>query len=79
MGENANQLLQTESLQTTSLEIRHSRLIDSKSRGRYVLVPTPNQRNYLSAQLLFEIGNRVFRFNHSKRCGGARCSRVRNL
>jgi hypothetical protein len=39
----ANQLFQTEPLQTTSLEIRHSRLIDSEPPGRHMLIPAANQ------------------------------------
>jgi hypothetical protein len=49
IGEKANQLLQTEPLQTTSLEIRHSRLMDSKPSSRHILVPRPNQRKYLAS------------------------------
>ncbi len=78
IGQKANQPLQAEPLQTTSLEIGHPRLIDSKPSSRHVLVPTPDHRKYLAKQLLFEILNWVFLLNHSERWAGARLRWIPN-
>ena len=76
--EKANQLLQTEPLQTTSLEIRHSRLIDSKPSSGNVLIPTSDKRKYHLSQLFFENGDWVFLVNHAERSPSAGCRTIRN-